>query len=106
MMSNSDTEGTRIDKFLWSVRLYKSRSMAAEACRNGRISVNDQPVKSSRSVTPGDIIIARKMPVVYTYRVLAIPSSRVGAPKVSEYLENLTPQGGIIILCILGPCKP
>ena len=92
MMSNSDTSGSRIDKFLWSTRIYKSRSIAAEACRNGRILVNDQPAKSSRAVNPGDIITARKMPVIYTFRVIGIPSSRVGAPLVSNYIENLTPQ--------------
>ena len=91
MMSKPESEETRIDKFLWSVRIYKSRSIAADACRNNRVTVNSVHAKSSRTVSPGDMITVRKMPVIYSYRVIDIPRSRVGAPLVKNYLEDLTP---------------
>ena len=81
---------TRIDKFLWSVRLYKTRSQAADACKNSRILINNVQVKPSRSVSADDIIIVKKMPVVFTYRILSIPPSRLGARLVHKYIEDLT----------------
>ena len=89
-MNNADD--TRIDKYLWSVRIYKTRSQAADACKNKRVLLNDNPVKPSRFVSPGDIIIVKKMPAVFTYRVLSIPPSRLGAKLLSTYLEDLTPE--------------
>jgi len=82
----------RIDKFLWSVRLYKSRSAATEACRKGRITLAGQPVKPAHLVSDGTTILVRKPPVTYTYLVTAIPSGRVGAKLVSEYISDLTPE--------------
>ena len=81
----------RIDKWLWEVRLYKSRSAAADACKNGRIYVNDALVKASREVKVGDIIKVRKPPVTFTFKLLGIPKSRVGAKLVADYAENITP---------------
>ena len=89
-MSNSSPN--RIDKYLWSVRLYKTRTLAADACKNSRILIHNISVKPSRIVEKGDILTVKKMPVVYTFRVSAIPSSRVGAKMVAEYLEDLTPE--------------
>lgn len=89
-MNNADD--TRIDKFLWSVRIYKTRSQAADACRNNRVLLNNSPVKASRLVSAGDIIIVKKMPAVFTYRILAIPPSRLGAKLLGKYLEDLTPE--------------
>lgn len=89
VMSNSSV---RIDKFLWSVRIYKTRSQAADACKNGRVLINNTTIKSSRLINQGDILIVRKMPVIYTFRCIAIPPSRIGAKLVSDYLENLTPE--------------
>jgi ribosome-associated heat shock protein Hsp15 len=60
----------RIDKFLWSVRIFKTRSMASEECRKGRIIINNVPVKPSRTVLKGEVIIVKKLPVVYTYRII------------------------------------
>lgn len=81
----------RIDKWLWAVRLYKTRSMAAEACRCGQVRIDEQPVKASRDVRPGDLITARTGPITKTVRVRAVLEDRVGAAKVPEFLEDLTP---------------
>lgn len=81
----------RIDKFLWSVRIYKTRSMASEACRKGRVEINDIPVKPSRVVTGDETINVKKPPVLHTYRIKDLPSSRLPAKLVDEYLEDLTP---------------
>ncbi len=83
---------TRIDKWLWAVRIFKTRSDAAEACRTNRVTIGGGYTKPSRDVKPGDLITVRKTLVTYSYRVLAITSSRLGAPLVPEYAENVTPQ--------------
>ncbi len=80
----------RIDKWLWSVRVYKTRSIASEACKKGNVSISDVAAKPSRVIKVGDIIQVRKNPVVFSFRVLAIPKSRIGAKLVSDYLENVT----------------
>jgi ribosome-associated heat shock protein Hsp15 len=80
----------RIDKYLWAVRLYKTRSQAADACKNGRILIQDQPVKSSRTINKDDIFMVKKPPVVYIYKVKEVLSNRVGAKLVADYLEDLT----------------
>ena len=82
--------GERIDKFLWTVRLYKSRSEATEACRKGRITVGERPVKPAHMVSEGTTILVRKPPVTYTYLIIALPHNRVGAKLVSEYITDLT----------------
>ncbi|MDT8400221.1 MAG: RNA-binding S4 domain-containing protein [Bacteroidales bacterium] len=82
----------RIDKFLWSVRIYKTRSMATEACKKGRVIINELPVKASRLVIAGEIIKVKKTPVLYTYRIKGIPPSRVAAKIVDTYLEDHTPE--------------
>jgi ribosome-associated heat shock protein Hsp15 len=89
-MSNSSTN--RIDKFLWSVRIYKTRSQAADACKNGRVIINEVAVKASRVIEAGDIFTVKKMPVIYTYRCIDIPPSRVGAKMLANFIENLTPE--------------
>jgi ribosome-associated heat shock protein Hsp15 len=80
----------RIDKFLWAVRLFKTRSLAADACKSGKILINAYPVKSSRLLSINDIFKLKRNPVTYTYRVKAILSSRVGPKLVESYLEDLT----------------
>lgn len=81
----------RIDKYLWAVRLFKTRSDAAEACRSGRVSVGGATAKPSREIRVGEIVSIRKPPVTYSYRVLAVVSSRVGAPLVAGLIEDCTP---------------
>ena len=82
----------RIDKYLWAVRVFKTRTLATEACRKGKVSVDDIPAKASRMVTTGDVIEVKKMPVVYSYRVLDPIEKRVGAKIVDQYVENVTPE--------------
>ncbi len=82
----------RIDKYLWAVRIFKTRSDAADAVRNNRVLVNDSFCKPSREVKVGDQISVKKMPVVYRYKVLDLVSSRQGAKNVEPYCINITPQ--------------
>ena len=82
----------RLDKYLWAVRVFKTRSDAADAIRNNRVLVNDAYAKPSREVKQGDIISVKKMPVTYSYKVLALVSSRQGAKNVPQYCLNITPQ--------------
>jgi ribosome-associated heat shock protein Hsp15 len=88
----SEIKPVRIDKFLWSVRIYKTRSMASEACRKGRILINNIPVKPSRSVFKDEIIIVRKLPVIYVYRIIQPAVNRVSAKMAGNYIEDLTPE--------------
>jgi ribosome-associated heat shock protein Hsp15 len=88
----SDIKPVRIDKFLWSVRIYKTRSIASEACRRGRIVINDIQVKPSRCVVRDEIITVKKLPVVYTYRIIQPVENRVSAKIVNNYIEDLTPE--------------
>lgn len=81
----------RIDKYLWSIRVYKTRSEATDACKGGKVRLNGSDVKPSKPVRPGDVLVARKGAVVYTYKVLQLVDKRQGAKLVPAYAENLTP---------------
>ncbi len=81
----------RIDKFLWSVRLFKTRSLAAEACKKGKVLMGNEPAKSSRTVKVGDIIAIKQTPATYSYKVLELAHTRMGAKLVPNYLLNITP---------------
>lgn len=85
-----DENNSRIDKFLWSVRLFKTRSLATEFCKKGRISIDNMPVKPSRIIKTGEKIILYKPPVSYSYKVIAIPKSRVSAKLVKDFIEDKT----------------
>lgn len=85
-------EEVRIDKYLWSIRVFKTRSEATDACKGGKIRVNGADTKPSKPVKVGDTIVARKGPVTYTYKVLQLIDKRQGAKLVSLYAENLTPE--------------
>lgn len=80
----------RIDKFLWCIRLYKTRSLAADEIKKNRVSIGDSPVKSSKEVKVGEIIRIRKNQILYTIKVIQIPKSRVGAKLVPLYIEDHT----------------
>lgn len=82
----------RLDKWLWAVRVFKTRSDAADACRTNRVLVNDSYAKPSREVKVGDVISVKKMPVVYQYRVVELVSSRQPAKNVPLYAADITPQ--------------
>ena len=81
----------RIDKYLWSIRVFKTRSEATDACKGGKIRVNGADTKPSKMVKVGDTVVARKGAVTYTYKVLELIDKRQGAKLVSNYAENLTP---------------
>ncbi len=80
----------RIDKFLWSVRFYKTRTKASEEVKKNRVSVDDQLVKSSREVKVGDEIVIRKNQIEYKIKVLQIPKSRMGAKLVPLHIKDIT----------------
>lgn len=92
MNPEPETSSVRIDKFLWSVRLYKTRTMASDECRKGRITINNIQVKPSRIVEGNEIITIRKPPVTYTFRVIKPIENRVSAKLVSNFIEDLTPE--------------
>lgn len=80
----------RIDKWLWAVRIFKTRTIAVEACKKNRVSVNGAVIKPSRMIKVGDVIDVRKPPVTFTFKVLDLTSNRLGAKLVPDYLENIT----------------
>lgn len=88
----ADKKEIRIDKFLWSVRIYKTRSIASDECRKGRIIINDIQVKPSRSVLKNEIITVKKPPIIYSYKVIEPIENRVAAKLVEQFIEDLTPE--------------
>jgi len=81
----------RIDKYLWAVRLFKTRTIASEACKAGRITISDYHVKPSREVKVGELFSMKDNPIVRSYRIVAILENRVAAKLVSQFLEEITP---------------
>lgn len=84
------TMEARLDKWLWAARIFKTRSIAADACKNGRISIGGVKQKASKMVKVGDVIEVRKPPITYSFKVLQAIQNRVGAKLVPEVLENVT----------------
>jgi ribosome-associated heat shock protein Hsp15 len=80
----------RIDKFLWSVRFYKTRSIATEEIKKNRVSIGGQVVKSSKEVTEGDVITIRKNQIDYKIKVIQVPKSRIGAKLVTLHIKDMT----------------
>lgn len=83
---------TRIDKWLWAIRVYKTRSIAADACKANRITVNGAIVKPGKEIKEGDLITVKKLPVIYTYKVIEPIANRQPAKNVPLYAEDRTPQ--------------
>jgi ribosome-associated heat shock protein Hsp15 len=81
----------RLDKWLWTVRVFRTRSLASAACRAGSVTINDQTAKPARDVRAGELITVRQGLVLRTLRVVAVPRSRVGPKLVGEYYSDLTP---------------
>ena len=79
-----------MDKWLWAARIFKTRSLAADECKNGRVSIKGVKQKPSRMVKEGDVIEVRKPPITYSFKVLKAIQNRVGAKLVPEVLENVT----------------
>ena len=80
----------RIDKWLWATRIFKTRTIATEACKKGRVSVSGVNVKPSRPVKIGEVIDVKKPPITYSFRVKDVAENRMGAKLVPQYLENVT----------------
>lgn len=80
----------RLDKWLWAARIFKTRTLAADACKNGRVAINGAQAKPSRTVKAGDEVSVRKPPVTYTFRVKQAIEKRVGAKLLPDILENIT----------------
>ncbi len=91
-------EKVRLDKFLWSVRLYKTRSQAAEACKKGRVLVNGQVAKASKEVREGDKISVKYQIIYRVYRIKQLLDRRVGAKLVDEFIEEITPESDLMKL--------
>lgn len=84
-------ENVRVDKWLWAVRIYKTRSQATDACRKGHVTIGGLPVKPSRDVHAGEIIKVRKSPVTRSFKVLDISGKRMSAKLVPDFAEDVTP---------------
>lgn len=80
----------RIDKWLWAARIFKTRSLAADACKNGRVTFNGSTIKPSRMIKEGDTIHVKKSPITYSFKVLKAIEQRVGAKLIPEIYENVT----------------
>ena len=80
----------RIDKWMWATRIFKTRTIAAEACKKGRVMIGGVSVKPSRMIKVGDVIQVRKPPITFSFKALALTERRMGAKLVPEYLENVT----------------
>ncbi|MEA5127688.1 MAG: RNA-binding S4 domain-containing protein [Proteiniphilum sp.] len=81
----------RIDKWLWAVRIFKTRTVASEACKKGRVLIGNVAMKPSRNIRVGEIIDVKKPPITFSFKVLALSDKRMGAPKVAGFMENVTP---------------
>ena len=84
-------ESVRIDKWLWAVRVFKTRTIASEACKKGRIIIDNNSVKPSRMIRVGEVVQVKKPPVTYSFKVLNIAQKRMGAKLVPNFMENVTP---------------
>jgi ribosome-associated heat shock protein Hsp15 len=94
-MTEEKDNRMRVDKWLWTVRQYKSRSLATEACEKGRIIIDDQSVKPSRLIKPGDVIQVKRTGLIRQLKVLKLNPGRLSAKLVPEFCEDLTPQSDI-----------
>ena len=88
----------RLDKYVWIVRLYKTRSLAAKACQAGKVKLNDADAKASKEVKINDVISIRTNPIWQTYKVVDIPKSRIGAKLVAEKIIETTPPEDLELL--------
>jgi len=80
----------RIDKWLWAVRLFKTRTLAADACKSGKVIVQNVQVKPSRNVKVGDVVSIKRNPILFSFKVLALSENRMNAKLVAGFVENVT----------------
>ena len=83
-------ETARLDKWLWAARIFKTRTIAADACKNGRVTVDGQTLKPARTVKVGEVVSVKKPPITYSFKILNAIETRVGAKFISEVYENVT----------------
>lgn len=88
----------RVDKWLWAVRVFKTRSIASEACKRGKVLMADFAVKPSRILKVGDVVQVKKQPVTYSFKVLKLSGKRMGAKLVPEFMEDVTPSSELEVL--------
>ena len=88
----------RVDKYLFAMRIYKTRSIAADACKKGRVKMNGAELKPSRTFHIGDVFTVRKGPITYTYKVQQLSANRLGAKLVPEYMQDITPPDQLELL--------
>lgn len=99
MSANDKIKGeVRIDKWLWAVRLFKTRSIAIEACKKGRITIKGITIKPSRMIKIGDVIEVRRPPVTYSFEVLSLTENRMGAKLVPDFMKDVTSPSQLEIL--------
>ncbi len=91
MSSGPTTKSVRVDKWLWAVRVYKTRTAATNACSTGRVLINEEPAKPATKITVDDVVSARKGDLLYVYRLVEPIEKRVGAPRAAECYEDLSP---------------
>ena len=87
-----EEENLRIDKWLWAVRIYKTRSQASEACKKGKVIIDDVQVKPSRTIKRGEVVLVKNPPVTYQYKVLGLLGKRQSAKVIVDYIEDITPE--------------
>lgn len=88
----------RIDKWLWAVRLFKTRTLAVETCKKGRIAINGTNVKPARMIKVGDVIQVKRPPITYSFKVLDLADKRMGAKLVPDFMKDVTPESEYAIL--------
>ena len=90
--------GIRIDKYLWAVRLYKTRSLASEECKKGKVMINGMNIKPSREIKEGETIQLRRPPITRSYKVIVLAENRMAAKMVPEFMVETTPASELEIL--------
>lgn len=88
----------RIDKWLWAVRLFKTRSLAAEACKKGKVIIHNVQVKPARNIKVGDVISIKRNPILFSFKVLALSENRMNAKLVAGFMLNVTPPDQLELL--------
>lgn len=98
MGEKTEKNEVRIDKWLWAVRLFKTRTIAVEACKKGRVTIKGITIKPSRMIKVGEVIDIRKSPIIYSFEVLGLSDKRMGAKLVPEFMRDVTPPSQLEIL--------
>lgn len=90
-MDNKETKEVRIDKWLWAVRIFKTRTIATDACKKNRVAINGSEAKPSKMVKIGDVVKVKRPPVTYEFEVMDVTEKRMGAKLVPDFMKNVTP---------------